>query len=149
MPSKLKWCREGVDNHEDLYLIPMRAELDENGLDAEGQLDTEHAVAWIKIGYSSCRFYNGRGGEGTSRPDAYAAYVKDATKRSDMRLLVTGSNTQVRIGGIFSDKYTSAFTSLRAAKKAVETELKMLAQIGTPVTPVTAPAPATTAEGTL
>jgi len=129
--TKLKWCREGVDNYEDMALIPVSVDgVDDKGFNDDGDLAVDKSVAYIKIGYCQVRFYNGRGGQGTSRPDAYVAYVKDVRAKHGERLLVEGTNTQVKIGGIFSDKYTSAFTSLRAAKKAVDAELKLLAQIG-------------------
>lgn len=121
MKSKLKWCREHVDNYEDMFLIPVGVDgVDDNGLLEDGELAIDKAVAFIKIGYSQCRFYTGRGGEGTSRPDGYAAYVRDGSKE---RLVVDGSNTQLRLGGIFSDKYTRAFTSLRDAKNVIKVEL--------------------------
>lgn len=116
--QKLKWFREGADNHEDLFLIPVAQERT-----ADDDLDVDAAVAWIKIAYDRTRFYQGRGGEGTSRPDAYVAFVRP-DKRD--RVVTDGANTVAHIGGMFSDKSDKAFTSLRAAKQAVAAELERL-----------------------
>jgi hypothetical protein len=113
---KLKWFREGCDPHEDLHLIPAEQERTE-----DDDLNIDAAVAWIKIAYDRTRFYNGRGGEGTSRPDSYVAYVRDDNKWS--RVITEGTNAVAHVGGIFSDKSTKSFTSLRAAKQAIKAEL--------------------------
>lgn len=116
--NKLKWCREGADNYEDLYLIPVGKEFD-----AEGDFTTDAAVAWIRISYDRTRFYNGRGGEGTSRPDAYVAIVFDASKKPRERVIVDGADTVADIGGLFSTRMDKAFRSLRDAKVAIKKAL--------------------------
>lgn len=118
--TKLKWFREGYDPHEDLYLIPVGQEHTE-----DDSLNTDAAVAWIKIAYDRTRFYGGRGGEGTSRPDSYVAFVQDPRSgRQHRGIVVTeGANDIAYIGGLFSDKSDKAFTSLRAAKQAIMADL--------------------------
>ena len=117
---KIKWCREGADNYEDLYLIPLREGVDAEGFNAEADLDVDNAIAWIQIAYDRTRFYHGRGGEGTSRPDAYVAYVRDGQRD---RLVTEGATAVAHVGPIFSDKAVKAFYSLRAAKQAIKVEL--------------------------
>lgn len=113
--QKLKWFREGFDTHEDLYLIPVGQERT-----ADDDLNTDAAVAWIKIAYDRTRFYGGRGGEGQSRPDSYVAMIRDG-KRS--RVITEGSDATAYVGGLFSDKADKSFRSLRAAKQAIAAEL--------------------------
>lgn len=124
MPKpKLKWFREGYDPHEDVYLIPVGQERTE-----DGDLNSDAAVAWIKIAYDRTRFYNGRGGEGTSRPDSYVAYVQDPRSgRQHRGIVVTeGTNAVAHVGGLFSDRADKAFRSLRAAKQAIMVALAKL-----------------------
>lgn len=120
---KLKWFREGCDPHEDMYLIPVDQERAEDDV-----LNTDAAVAWIKIAYDRTRFYSGRGGEGTSRPDSYVAYVQDPRQGRQHRgiVITEGANAVAHIGGLFSDKSDKAFTSLRAAKQAISAALAKL-----------------------
>jgi hypothetical protein len=120
---KLKWFREGCDPHEDLYLIPVDQEHTE-----DDSLNTDAAVAWIKIAYDRTRFYGGRGGEGTSRPDSYVAFVQDnCPGRQHRGIMITeGTNAVAHIGGLFSDKADKAFLSLRAAKQAIKAALTKL-----------------------
>lgn len=113
--QKLKWFREGVDNHEDLYLIPVDQERTE-----DDDLNVDAAVAWVKIAYDRTRFYQGRGGEGTSRPDAYVAFVRDGKHE---RVVTEGASAVAHIGGLFSDKADKAFYTLLAAKQAIKAEL--------------------------
>lgn len=122
-----KWFREGHDPHEDLYLIPVGQERTE-----DGDLNFDAAVAWIKIAYDRTRFYSGRGGEGTSRPDSYVAFVQDRRSgRAHRGIVVTeGSDAIAHIGGLFSDKSSKAFTSLRAAKQAIAAALAKLDAAG-------------------
>ena len=123
MPKlKLKWFREGYDPHEDMYLIPVGQERTE-----DDDLNTDVAVAWIKIAYDRTRFYSGRGGEGTSRPDAYVAFVQDRRPGRQLHgsVIPDRADAVAHIGGLFSDKSDKAFTSLRAAKQAIMTELIM------------------------
>lgn len=115
---KLKWFREGFDPHEDLYLIPVDQERT-----AEGDLNSDAAVAWIKIAYDRTRFYGGRGGEGTSRPDSYVAMILDGKRH---RVITDGAESVAHIGGLFSDKADKSFRSLRAAKQAIAAELAKL-----------------------
>lgn len=116
--NKLKWLREGCDPHEDQYLIPV-----DQARTEDDDLNTDAAVAWINISYSRVRFYNGRGGEGTSRPDAYVAYVRDEKAKHGSRLVTEGANTTGDVGHILMTKNVAAFTSLRAAKQAIAAEL--------------------------
>lgn len=120
---KLKWFREGHDPHEDLYLIPVGQERTE-----DDDLNTDAAVAWVKIAYDRTRFYSGRGGEGTSRPDSYVAFVQDTRPGRQHRgiVITEGASAVAHIGGLFSDKSDKAFTSLRAAKQAISTALAKL-----------------------
>jgi hypothetical protein len=122
---KLKWFREGYDNYEDLFLIPVDQERTE-----DGDLNIDAAVAWVKISYDRTRFFNGRGGEGTSRPDAYVAYVLgDRAKGQKDRVVVTeGADAVGHVGGLFSDKADKAFRSLRAAKQAISAALAKAAR---------------------
>lgn len=115
---KLKWVREGADNYEDLHLIPS-----DQLEDADGDMNYDAAVAWIKIAYDRTRFYNGRGGEGTSKPDSYVAYVRDANSKFRERVVVDGADTIADVGGLFSNERAKAFRSLRAAKAAVMADL--------------------------
>jgi hypothetical protein len=121
--TKLKWFREGHDPHEDLYLIPVGQERTE-----DDDLNFDAAVAWVKIAYDRTRFYGGRGGEGTSRPDSYVAFVQDTRSGRQHRgiVITEGANAVAHIGGLFSDKSDKAFTSLRAAKQAINVELAKL-----------------------
>ena len=123
--TKLKWFREGCDPHEDLYLIPVDQERTE-----DDDLNTDAAVAWIKIAYDRTRFYGGRGGEGTSRPDSYVAYVQDprpGRKHRGIGIVITeGANAIAYVGGLFSDKSDKSFVSLRAAKQAIMAALAKL-----------------------
>jgi hypothetical protein len=117
--TKLKWHREGYDRYEDQYLIPVGQERTE-----DDDLNVDAAVAWIKIAYSRVRFFNGRGGEGESRPDSYVAYVQDTGRRRHLgRAIVEGATETAHVGGLFSDKMERSFTTLRAAKKAIAAEL--------------------------
>ena len=120
---KLKWFREGCDPHEDLYLIPVDQERNE-----DDDLNTDAAVAWIKIAYDRTRFYNGRGGECTSRPDSYVAYVQDPRSGHQRRgiVITEGADEVAYVGGLFSDKSDKAFRSLRAAKQAIMAALAKL-----------------------
>ena len=120
---KLKWCREGYDPHEDMYLIPVGPRRTE-----DGDLNTDAAVAWIKIAYDRTRFYSGRGGEGTSRPDSYVAYVQDTRPGRQHRgiVITEGADAVAHVGGLFSDRSDKAFTSLRAAKQAISAALAKL-----------------------
>lgn len=124
---KFKWFREGCDPHEDLFLIPV-------GQDRtpDDDFNTDAAVAWVKIAYDRTRFYGGRGGEGTSRPDSYVAFVQDRRPgRAPRGIVVTeGSDAVAHIGGLFSDKADKAFTSLRAAKQAIAAALAKLDAAG-------------------
>jgi hypothetical protein len=121
--TKLKWFREGHDPHEDMYLIPVGQEHTQ-----DDDLNTDAAVAWVKIAYDRTRFYGGRGGEGTSRPDSYVAFVQDTRPGRQHRSIVIteGANAVAHIGGLFSDKSDKAFRSLRAAKQAIMTALAKL-----------------------
>jgi hypothetical protein len=124
MPKpKLKWFREGCDPYEDMYLIPVGQERTE-----DGDLNFDAAVAWIKIAYDRTRFWGGRGGEGTSRPDSYVAYVQDPRPgRLHRGIVITeGAKDIAYVGGLFSDKSNKAFTSLRAAKQAIAAALAKL-----------------------
>ena len=127
---KLKWFREGHDPHEDMYLIPVGQERIE-----DDDLHTDAAVAWVKIAYDRTRFYGGRGGEGTSRPDSYVAYVQDPRPGRQHRGIVIpeGADAVAYVGGLFSDKSDKAFRSLRAAKQAIVVALAKL-EAGTPET---------------
>ena len=120
---KLKWFREGCDPHEDLYLIPVDQERTE-----DVDLNTDAAVAWIKIAYDRTRFYGGRGGEGTSRPDSYVAYVQDPRpgRKHHGIVIVEGAEEVAYVGGLFSDRLDKAFRTLRAAKQAI---MKALAKL--------------------
>ena len=120
--TKLKWFREGHDPHEDMYLIPVDQER------TDDDLNTDAAVAWVKIAYDRTRFYSGRGGEGTSRPDAYVAFVQDTRAGRQHRgiVITEGANAVAHIGGLFSDKSDKAFRSLRAAKQAIMAALAKL-----------------------
>jgi len=113
--TKLKWFREGHDKYEDLYLIPVGQERD-----AEGDLSTDAAVAWIKIAYDRTRFYGGRGGEGESRPDSYVAMIREGNRS---RVVAEGADDLAYVGGLFSTKPDKAFSSLRAAKQAIANDL--------------------------
>ena len=117
----LQWFREGCDPHEDLHLIPVGQERTE-----DGDLNFDAAVAWIKIAYQRTRFYSGRGGEGTSRPDSYVAFVQDTRSGRQHRgiVITEGASAVAHIGGLFSDKSDKAFTSLRAAKQAISSALR-------------------------
>lgn len=119
--TKLKWCRENADNYEDLFLIPIREGVDSQGFNADGDLDIDNAVAWIKTSYSRARFYHGRGGEGTSRPDAYVAYVRGEHIRE--RLITEGANTTGDVGHILSTKIMKAYSTVSAAKQAIKAAL--------------------------
>lgn len=123
MPKpKLKWFREGCDTYEDLFLIPVDQERTE-----DGDLNIDAAVAWIKIAYDRTRFFNGRGGEGTSRPDSYVAFVRgDRSQNLKDRVVTDGADDVAHVGGLFSDKADKAFRSLRAAKQAINAELAKL-----------------------
>lgn len=123
MKLKLKWFREGCDPHEDLFLIPVGQERNETD-----DLNTDAAVAWIKIAYDRTRFYNGRGGEGTSRPDSYVAYVQDPRPGREHRgiVITEGAHEIARVGGLFSTKSDKAYRSLRAAKQAIMAALAKL-----------------------
>lgn len=118
---KLKWFREGCDPHEDLFLIPV-----DQARNVEDDLNVDAAVAWIKIAYDRTRFYHGRGGEGTSRPDSYVAYVQDEhPRRRHLGCVITeGADAVAHVGGLFSGKSDKAFRSLRAAKQAIAAELE-------------------------
>jgi hypothetical protein len=133
---KLKWFREGYDPHEDLYLIPVDQERTE-----DGDLNTDAAVAWVKIAYDRTRFYSGRGGEGTSRPDSYVAFVQDPRPGRQHRgiVITEGADNVAHIGGLFSDKADKAFSTLRAAKKAIRAALakQVVAKAPTMATPTT------------
>ena len=131
---KLKWFREGCDPHEDMYLIPVDQERTE-----DDDLNTDAAVAWIKIAYDRTRFYGGRGGEGTSRPDSYVAYVQDPRPgRKHRGIVITeGANAVAYVGGLFSDKSDKSFVSLRAAKQAI---MKALAKLDAGTADVVKPA---------
>ena len=120
---KLKWFREGCDPHEDLYLIPVDQERTE-----DDDLNTDAAVAWIKIAYDRTRFYGGRGGEGTSRPDSYVAYVQDPRPgRKHHGIVITeGANAVAYVGGLFSCSTCPSFVALRAAKQAIMAALAKL-----------------------
>ena len=124
MPKpKLRWFREGHDPHEDTYLIPV-----DQARTEDDDLNTDAAVAWIKIAYDRTRFYGGRGGEGTSRPDSYVAYVQDPRPGRKHRGIVIseGANAVAYVGGLFSDKSDRSFVSLRAAKQAIMAALAKL-----------------------
>ncbi len=131
--QKLKWFREGCDPHEDLYLIPV-----DQARTEDDSLNTDAAVAWIKIAYDRTRFYSGRGGEGTSRPDSYVAFVQDTRAGRQHRgiVIAEGANAVAHIGGLFSDRSDRSFISLRAAKLAISTEL---AKRSAPPTPTAQP----------
>lgn len=118
--TKLKWLREGYDTHEDMYLIPVGQERTE-----DDDLNVDAAVAWIKISYDRTRFYHGRGGEGTSRPDSYVAYVQDEhpRRRHLGRVLSEGADATGDVGHILLTKHVPAFRTLTAAKKAIAAEL--------------------------
>ena len=139
--SKLKWFREGYDPHEDLYLIPVDQERNEHG-----DLNTDAAVAWVKIAYDRTRFYSGRGGEGTSRPDSYVAFVQDPRPGRQHRgiVITDGADAVAHIGGLFSDKADRSFSTLRAAKKAISAALAKQEAVKTATASTTAPAPTTT-----
>lgn len=119
---KVKWFREGVDPHEDLYLIPV------DQVRYEGDLNTDAAVAWIKIAYDRTRFYSGRGGEGTSRPDSYVAYINDPRPGREGHgiVIAEGADDVAYVGGLLSHKSSKAFSSLRAAKQAISNALEKL-----------------------
>ena len=132
---KLKWFREGCDPHEDMYLIPV-----DQARTEDDDLNTDAAVAWIKIAYDRTRFYGGRGGEGTSRPDSYVAYVQDPRPGRKHRGIVIseGANAVAYVGGLFSDRSDKAFRTLRAAKQAIMKALaKLEARAPTAVKPET------------
>jgi hypothetical protein len=116
---KLKWFREDYDPYEDQFLIPVGQAYTE-----DDDLNTDAAVAWIRISYDRTRFYGGRGGEGTSRPDAYVAYVRGEHNRE--RLVTEGADTTGDVGHILSTKVVKSFSSLRAAKQAIYAELAKL-----------------------
>ena len=120
---KLKWFREGCDPHEDMYLIPV-----DQARTEDDDLNTDAAVAWIKIAYDRTRFYGGRGGEGTSRPDSYVAYVQDPRPARKHRgiVIVEGADEVAYVGGLFSDRSDKAFRTVRAAKQAI---MKALAKL--------------------
>lgn len=121
---KLKWWREGVDNHENLYLVPVdKLDRDANEDDNE---PSEYAVAHILISYDRTRFYHGRGGEGTSRPDSYVAYVKDRNKD---RIVEEGADCKGDVGGILDTKMVPAFRTIRAAKAAITRAAAELATV--------------------
>ena len=114
---KLKWFREGNEPHEDQFLLPVGQERDEHD-----DLNKDAAVAWIQIAYGSHRDFRSRGGEGTSRPDAYVARVRD---KNGERVITEKADT-LASRGLFSHKYYKAFSSLRAAKQAIDAELAKL-----------------------
>jgi hypothetical protein len=119
---KMKWWREGVDNHENLYLVPVD-KIDAEDDEGDEINPSDHAVAWIDISYNRTRFYHGRGGEGTSRPDSYIAYVKDGSKD---RIVEEGANVNGDAGSILDTKIVPAFSTIRAAKAAINRALAAL-----------------------
>jgi hypothetical protein len=141
--TKLKWFREGHDPHEDMYLIPVGCERNE-----DDDLNTDAAVAWVKIAYDRTRFYGGRGGEGISRPNSYVAYVQDPRPGRQHRgiVITEGADAVAYVGGLFSDKSDKAFTSLRAAKQAILAALAKL-DAGKPEAPPTTEVAAATSAG--
>lgn len=112
MTNKPKWLREGADNYETLYLMPHGVALE----DEEGESQHGQALAHVLMGYDRTRFYSGRGGEGTSRPDHYIAYVR----RDGKDVLVTeGADCTGDVGGLLNTKLVKAYRTLTAAKKAI------------------------------
>jgi hypothetical protein len=119
--QKLKWFRDGADPYEAQYLAPTGWDPDDDGAN-------DHVVAWIDTYYSATRFYHGRGGMGTSRPDGYQAYVGYRPGRA---LAVPGSRVG-RLGPSF------IFPTLTAAKQAIAEALAKTSQ-SAPVEPAFEP----------